>query len=299
MKKNAKRKSPSDFFKRNPKVEHSLYKTRGDTRKPIIETTSNNPFPTSIWPSYEKVNNLYVRGKRKPYIQIHNHPIGAEELDLDSSKFFSLPSYGDLYVFLRGDEVKTDAIYQHNPHTNETEGMYVIRKTKKTPKSGIKFCRIARKCKDPRDAESKLAEKHPRLYTSFEFGTTIEAIGDYFHLTQNPQHSKIPEYERPKERQRLLDEIARKLHLQIKYVPAKGYCYSPGIGFLKKKKDLEQRLSAIIGITGFSLSLFFLSSSVTGNAVGTLSKGSGSLIGVILLILGLAAGFFWLKNRKK
>jgi len=57
--------------------------------------------------------------------------------------------------------------------------------------------------------------------------------------------------------------------------------------------------AAIIGIAGIATSLFFLGSNVTGNAIGSLSKSSGSWIGIVLLAIGLISGFFWMKNRKK
>lgn len=64
----------------------------------------------------------------------------------------------------------------------------------------------------------------------------------------------------------------------------------------KKNSDLEKttETAAIIGLIG---GLFFLSSNITGNAIGS-SVISNSL-GAVLLIVGLVAGFFWLKRKKK
>jgi len=52
--------------------------------------------------------------------------------------------------------------------------------------------------------------------------------------------------------------------------------------------------AAIIGIVG---GLFFLSSNITGNAIG--SSTVSNSIGAIFLVVGLVAGFFWLKSKKK
>jgi F0F1-type ATP synthase assembly protein I len=79
-------------------------------------------------------------------------------------------------------------------------------------------------------------------------------------------------------------ELGEELHAELKQEA-------------QKKKSLEQRLSAIIGIGGFLGSIFFLGSSVTGNAIGNLGKSSSSWLGIGLLVIGLIAGFFWLKNR--
>jgi hypothetical protein len=65
------------------------------------------------------------------------------------------------------------------------------------------------------------------------------------------------------------------------------------------RKSLEQKVSSVIAIAGILSSFFFLGSSITGNAIGNISKTSGSWLGIGLLVLGLIAGFFWLKNRKQ
>lgn len=64
----------------------------------------------------------------------------------------------------------------------------------------------------------------------------------------------------------------------------------------KKKKDLEQHLSAIIGIGGLIASLFFLSPKLTGNVIG-ISKTSSNLTGIILFISGLTGLFIYLKRK--
>ena len=65
----------------------------------------------------------------------------------------------------------------------------------------------------------------------------------------------------------------------------------------KKKSRLEQTaVTAIIGIAG---GIFFLSSNITGNAIGSMSNSTSSIIGVVLLVAGLVVGFFCFKGRKK
>jgi len=74
-------------------------------------------------------------------------------------------------------------------------------------------------------------------------------------------------------------------------------------GQLKRnKKDYESRLevyskaAAIIGIIGAGI---FLSSNITGNAIADLSSNTTSWVGGVLLAVGLVAGFFWLRRKKK
>jgi len=65
------------------------------------------------------------------------------------------------------------------------------------------------------------------------------------------------------------------------------------------KGGLERGIvSSIIAIAGLGVGLFFLSSNITGNAIADLSVKSSSFLGAGLLIVGLVAGFFWLRRNK-
>ncbi len=63
--------------------------------------------------------------------------------------------------------------------------------------------------------------------------------------------------------------------------------------------SLEQKLTSVIAITGFVGSLIFLQTNITGNAIADLSTKTTSWVGGVLLVIGLVAGFFWIKNKKK
>lgn len=282
-----KRKVSSDFFRKNPNVEHILYKGKG---KPIKDVTLRHG-SHDVMPDYTQIDKLYLQGGGEPYTLIHNHP-------KDRKNYVSLPSYGDLHFFLMDDGVEAIAIYQHNNKTNETEGMYVIRKTKKTPKSNIKLSSIVKGSKSMDEVEVKVAKiKNGRLYNLFDSGPSRRALEGYFQLTENPQHSNVSEEDRPKERQRLLGEAAKKLHLQVKYVPANGYEYTQGVGFSPaKKRSLEQKVTSVISIGSLVISIFFLSSSLTGNVIG-LNQTSSNWIGAGLFVIGLIGAFAFFKRR--
>jgi hypothetical protein len=66
----------------------------------------------------------------------------------------------------------------------------------------------------------------------------------------------------------------------------------------KKKKDLEEKLSAIIAIGGLGLGLFYLGSSVTGNAIGSLSRSSNSWIGIVLFLVGIVGAVFYFRSKR-
>ncbi|MEK6933458.1 MAG: hypothetical protein AABW75_01120 [Nanoarchaeota archaeon] len=67
----------------------------------------------------------------------------------------------------------------------------------------------------------------------------------------------------------------------------------------QKKKSLEHRVSSVIALGSFLASALFLSSKITGNAIADITTKTSSFLGAGFLILGLVAGFFWLKSRKK
>jgi LPXTG-motif cell wall-anchored protein len=62
---------------------------------------------------------------------------------------------------------------------------------------------------------------------------------------------------------------------------------------------LEKSVSSVIAIAGVLGGIFFLSTNVTGNAIADLTTKTTSFLGAGLLIVGLVAGFFWVKSRKK
>ena len=97
------------------------------------------------------------------------------------------------------------------------------------------------------------------------------------------------------------EEIAKKYHVPVRFYEG-AKVVGPGSPFKRvfpKKQVLEQRLSAIIGIGGFLGSIFFLGSSVTGNAIGNLGKSSGSWLGMVLFLVGIAGVFWYFRSKKR
>lgn len=65
----------------------------------------------------------------------------------------------------------------------------------------------------------------------------------------------------------------------------------------RESRKLEKTVEtvAIIGLFG---GIFFLSSNITGNAIANMTNSSSNILGAGLLIVGLVAGFFWMKSRR-
>jgi hypothetical protein len=64
-----------------------------------------------------------------------------------------------------------------------------------------------------------------------------------------------------------------------------------------KPQELEKAVASIIGISGIVLALFFLSPTLTGNAIANLATKTSSLIGAGLFIVGIVGSYFWIKKR--
>lgn len=60
-----------------------------------------------------------------------------------------------------------------------------------------------------------------------------------------------------------------------------------------------RRYQAVIATLGFLGAIFFLSSNITGNAIGNLTNSTSNILGAVLLVVGLIGGFFWLRSGKK
>ncbi len=67
----------------------------------------------------------------------------------------------------------------------------------------------------------------------------------------------------------------------------------------KRNPGLEHKTLGVFIIAGILGGLFFLSPNFTGNVIGNLNQASSNWLGVVLLVAGLVAGFFWLKGRKR
>jgi len=60
---------------------------------------------------------------------------------------------------------------------------------------------------------------------------------------------------------------------------------------------LRKKLTPVIATLGLLSGIFFLSNNITGNAIANVSQSSGNILGAVLLVIGLVAGFFWVKKK--
>lgn len=170
------------------------------------------------------------------------------------------PSRTDIINFLTIPEFKLMAIAQTNFFTGKVKGYLVVRKTKKT---------------SPLKNRRQVPYAFPIPYTKYFLSGNYNLTKDY------------------------LKNICKNFSLQYRVIPAKDYVVGKsGFRFVKKESKLEDKVAGIISLAGLGLGIFFLSSNISGNVVGSLNQTSSNWIGGILFIVGIVAGFFWLRNKK-
>jgi len=59
-----------------------------------------------------------------------------------------------------------------------------------------------------------------------------------------------------------------------------------------------ERILSVVTVVSLFASVLFLSSNITGNVIGNLTNSTSNFIGAGFLVLGLVAGFFWIRNKK-
>lgn len=116
----------------------------------------------------------------------------------------------------------------------------------------------------------------------------------------------IPENISDKEKQEKIKFYEQKIFEKYK-IPLRFYECSEGRTcemktkriLPKRNQNLEGKVTSVIAIAGLGAGIFFLSNNITGNAIADLSTNTTSWVGGVLLVIGLVAGFFWIKSKKK
>ena len=65
----------------------------------------------------------------------------------------------------------------------------------------------------------------------------------------------------------------------------------------ESKPQLEKRLGILVILSIFG-GIFFLSSNLTGNVIGTMTNSTSNILGAVLLVIGLTGSFFWIRRKR-
>lgn len=254
----------------NPSIEISAIKFPGSEVVLDVSLPGTSKEKETLF-DYWKIRRLWKEYGKRRYGLIHTHPYEGNYLPTRA-----LPSDKDIRNFLGDDNQKELIIYNRDSESEEILGGIIITKTQDTPKMHYSPINLL-----------SLLSTH-----LFGFASPSQDYHEMKEWIDNTwDKNDTTEYD--------LERTSKKYHL--KYRMFKG-------GHLKvendqeqeaqKKKSLEQRVSGATAILGIASSLFFLSSNVTGNAIGNLSKSSESWLGIILFVIGLIGAVGYFKSKK-
>ena len=260
------------------KSERVVIRVKGRLYNVTNEKESNS---IGAEPNLSKIRKIMKKEGVNSYTEIHQHPYSE---DSPIQIYGSIPSPKDFFGFLINDNVKTMIISQQNRNTGEIGGHYVFRKTRKTKKSDFRMTDYGREELFDAKKSEEIFRSNPYLSEiASDVRSYEKAIGS-FGTTY------------PKGRKEAMEEMAKKYHLKVKFIPEPEYKFKDGTGFFKE--GLESKVGAFIGISGILASIFFLSSNLTGNVISNMTNLTSNLIGGILFIIGIAGAFFYFRKRR-
>jgi len=298
-----KKRSPTRIIEgeESHKYEHAYVKFPGEKIIPVTLSSQETSTPyggtrLEVKNDMEKIKYLWQNHNKARYTHIHTHPYSPNNPEFGSRKITHspLPSSKDMGRFLGDDSIKSMVIAQINRDTNVIEGYFCLRKTKNTEPMG--YYAIDKDVTLSEVSKYGVFSRIPKLFgIGVRQRKIIKSLKRYEKNNINVQIADKPEQLFP-----LVKGLVEKYSLHYRFVPAEGYEPDEfNIGFVRKRTGLEQKLSAIIAVSGFTASLFFMASNFTGNVIGNLNSNSTSVIGIILFLVGLIGTFFYFHRKKK
>lgn len=267
-----KKRPPIDMIESTsqPKLEQAYVKFPG--REMVYVGKGETEQSTGF--DRQKIRREWKKNSRRRYTQLHTHPVPQEHAGLSEEKYMSLPSSADIYDFLVDDNEETMVVAQTNAENRNLNGYFILRKTKKTPKSGI--------TKIP-----GLLGKLKNVFLNEDVPKEIkDSMAEYRFDSERSAYDNTPY-----SAERGMQQLADRMYLQYRFVPANSIGAYTG-----RFKPRRKTFLGIIAGSCFFLSFLSSAKVFTGNIIG-LSAQTSSLIGIWFLIVGLITGFFWLKNN--
>jgi hypothetical protein len=146
--------------------------------------------------------------------------------------------------------------------------------------------------KKERDTATAWIETAKRQYKDGRinqaYRTTVASLREYLSMAE--EYEKAGETRSAESNYRMAQKVMNALEGEIAQRRNK---------LRKNRLEKTMMVAPIIAIAGILGGIFFLSSNITGNAIADMTTKTTSFLGAGLLIVGLVAGFFWLKGRRK
>lgn len=259
-----KRESPTEMLTKVSQPEIESLHIKVPRHAPI--EVSKERGERQVAPDEKKIEEYLNQIGAKSYTKIHTHPAREEE--------YHAGAYGGHWSTTR-TEYSFPGIAQTRPSMQD---IYLFLKNDKTefdmvaqqnPDGTITGIHVLKKQKKP--SEQALSRR-------------AELVSD--------ESGQGWEYD-PSE---TVQDVAKYFGLNYKFIPVSE---NHPANLKIKRKSLEQKVSAVVAISGLCASFFLLGSNVTGNAIGNLGKSSGSWLGIILFLVGIAGALVYFRSKKR
>ena len=257
-------------------VEHSLYKLPGKEAEDVTDydrLSETATFPEPV-----------LSGVKKRYTAIHTHPSALQQKVKTQRDFvdkllnFFLPGlipseerrgpYKELNYSALPSGHDVDTFLEDNKQKTEVIAV-------REPETGkVRGYTVVRKTK-----------RTPKIGIFNRLGADMKEYREGCKNIEN-MHGAF-------------EQFVSKYGLQYRLMPAEGYHLNETRTQFVKNEGLEQKLSGTTAVVALLGSLFFIGSSLTGNAIGSLSNITSSWIGGVLFCIGLISCFFWVKSKRE
>ncbi|MFA5724335.1 MAG: hypothetical protein WC979_08835 [Candidatus Pacearchaeota archaeon] len=280
----------------SPEYEHRLMKYPGIAAGDITDykLLERDASPEA---DLVKKKQYLDKGNKRKYALIHTHASKFKASPWE--KFFDFFTFGyflndlrqikhssaihggtDIRAFLFNPSWKSAPIAVRDPKTGKILGYNILKKTKKTPTPPI-------------DPDFVTSQELQEGLSNWKYSQEILNDADkYDDIRMDALSSHNPAGIR-----NVYDQMLKKYHLQSRFVPGKDYQVNK-TGTAFERKALESKVEGAATVILLATSLFFISSSLTGNATMSLNETTSSLIGGTLFILGIIGAFFYLRNKR-
>lgn len=269
-----KKKRPQELIEATarPKLEQAYVKFPG---REMVYVGKNETEESTRF-DHSKIRKQWKHNNRSRYTQLHTHPVPLDHQGLSEEMYMSLPSSADIYDFLVDDNEETMVVAQTNAENSKLNGYFILRKTKKTPKSGI--------TKIP-----GLLGKLKNIFVSEQIPKEIKDSMNEYHI-----YSERSAYDNsPYSAEGGMRRLAERMSLQYRFVPASEKQVYTG-----RMPTRRRTILGLIAAAFLLTSILMSQKAITGNVIG-LSNQTFSLVALWFFISGLITGYFYLKNKKQ
>jgi len=165
------------------------------------------------------------------------------------------------------------------------------KKVKELAKQGLTSEKIGEKLRKEGGSAAEIGEAYVKA------GYLREEARDFINAKTDYRNAKIYGFPYDEKMQGKIDEKMNALILEQRSKNA--FDIFKEKEKQRKGKNLGSRLSAVVSMLALSISLFFVTSNLTGNVIAGLNQNNSRFIGICFFICGLIFAFIYSKKKGK